>query len=162
MEIKQILDIKQKPSKIYFNNNNTDQKKTLIETEKILLNLEILNIDNNKSYEIKILDLSNKAYLNTEIKSPKNSNTYIIESIYEFIFGKAQKLLIEMKIKEKTNQTTHKVEISIGQLIGNNRKDNNKKNQIFQFEGINEVLSKKAEKLKNKEKFLLTHFKLRN
>ena len=161
MEIKQILDIKQKPSKIYFNNNNTDQKKTLIETEKILLNLEILNIDNNKSYEIKLLDLSNKKYLDTTIKIPENSNEYIIESIYEFIFGKNQKLLIEMKIKEKTNQTTHKVEISVGQLIGNNRMDNNKKNQIFQFEGINEELSIKAEKLKSKEKFLVIHFKLR-
>ena len=161
MEIKPISDIKKKLSKIYFN-NNLDQIKTLIEREKILLYLEILNIDKNKSYEIRIIDLSNKEYLNTKIKSPKNKNKYIIESIYEFIFGKEQKLLIEMRIKDKTNQTTHKVEISIGQLIGNNRKDNNKKNQIFQFEGIKEVLSIKAEKLKNKEKFLLTHFKLRN
>ena len=160
MEIKQISDIKQRASKIYFNDMPA-QKKTLIEREKILLNLEVINIDKNKSYDFRIIDLSNHAPLNIQIKDPKNSNKYIIESIYEFIFGKEQKLLIEMKIKEQTKQAIYKEEISVGQLIGNNRMDNNKKDQIFQFEGINEEILIKAEKLKNKDKFLVIHFTLR-
>ena len=124
------MKIKQKPSKIYFNNNNSNEKKTLIEREKILLNLEILNIDANKSYEIRIIDLSNNTPLKINKREPEIIiDEYIIESIYEFIFGKEQKLLIEMKIKEKTNkEEIYKVEISVGQLIGNNREDNNKKN----------------------------------
>ena len=157
------MKIKQKPSKIYFNNNNSNEKKTLIEREKILLNLEILNIDANKSYEIRIIDLSNNTPLKINKREPEIIiDEYIIESIYEFIFGKEQKLLIEMKIKEKTNkEEIYKVEISVGQLIGNNREDNNKNNQIFKFNGIKEELSIKAQQMKNGEDFLTIHFILK-
>ena len=155
------MKIKQKPSKKNFNNNDIDQKKTLIESEKILLNLEILNIQKDKSYEIRIIDLSNNKHLKTNKKISEIINNYIIESIYEFIFGKEQKLLIEMIIKERDKQTIYNVEVSVGQLIGNNRIDNNKNNQIFNFEGLKEELSIKAEQMKNGEEFLIIHFILK-
>ena len=67
-----------------------------------------------------------------------------------------------MKIKEKTNkEEIYKVEISVGQLIGNNREDNNKNNQIFKFNGIKEELSIKAQQMKNGEDFLTIHFILK-
>ena len=155
------MKIKQKQSKIFFK-NNIEQKKTLIEREKILLNLEIFNIGKDKSYEIKIIDLTNNTPLKTNKKEPEIiKDEYIVESIYEFIFGKDQKLLIEMKIKEKGMEAIYKVEISVGQLIGNNRMDNNKNNKIFKFEGIKEELSIKAVQMKSGEEFLIIHFILK-
>ena len=156
----EIINIKKKKSYPYFKNLNENQN-YLTEREKIIINIELLNTENDKEYEISLSDESGvNLKCNKLICSEKNNHKYKYNSILDFIFGKEQKILVNMKIKEKNKALTTSTPIKIGQLIGNNKRNKNN-TKILKCKGRKEEIKIKIEKMKKKDLFLIVHFKLK-
>ena len=154
MENFQNINIKKKSSKKYFNINNSNYN---IEKEKLIIYLELINTNPEYFYQLKLFDISNNIPLEIVKNSNNNANKY--QTFLDYYFGKEQKLLLEIKLKNKNNEKKSSLKTSIGQLIGNN--SNQKKGiKIFKLNGLKEQIKIKVEKMKKKEKFLIIFFKL--
>ena len=159
MENKNGFNIKRKQSKIYLKDLNYDDNNNLVKKEKVKIYFELFNIDKDTSYEISVLEKTKNEYLKSNrIKSSEN-NKYKYDSICEYIFGKEQKLSIEIKLKENNKQTTINIPIHIGQLLGNNKKNKNN-TALFKIKGRKEEVKVKLEKMRRKELFLIVQFRL--
>ena len=159
MENKNGFNIKRKQSKIYLKDLNYDDNNNLVKKEKVKIYFELFNIDKDTSYEISVLEKTKNEYLKcNRIKSSEN-NKYKYDSICEYIFGKEQKLSIEIKLKENNKQTTINIPIHIGQLLGNNKKNKNN-TALFKIKGRKEEVKVKLEKMRRKELFLIVQFRL--
>ena len=158
-----ILNIKEKISKKYFdiNKNNSNKENLEREKEKIEIYLELINIEKDYLYELKILEKPNNIPLKTtKINDENNNDKIVLKSIYDYIFGKQQEILIEMKKIDSNNQPNiFSLSTTVGQLIGNNKKSQNK-TKLFKLKDHKEEIRISAQKMKKKELFLIVHFKL--
>ena len=142
MENFQNINIKKKSSKKYFNINNSNYN---IEKEKLIIYLELINTNPEYFYQLKLFDISNNIPLEIVKNSNNNANKY--QTFLDYYFGKEQKLLLEIKLKNKNNEKKSSLKTSIGQLIGNN--SNQKKGiKIFKLNGLKEQIKIKVEKMK--------------
>ena len=158
-----ILNIKEKISKKYFdiNKNNSNKENLEREKEKIEIYLELINMEKDNLYELKLLEKPKNIPLKTtKINDENNNDKIVLKSIYDYIFGKQQEILIEMKKIDSYNQPNiFSLSTTIGQLIGNNKKSQNK-TKLFKLKDHKEQIRIRAQKMKKKELFLIVHFKL--
>jgi hypothetical protein len=85
-------------------------------------------MEKDNLYELKILEKPNNIPLKTtKINDENNNDKIVLKSIYDYIFGKQQEILIEMKKIDSNNQPNiFSLSTTVGQLIGNNKKSQNK------------------------------------
>ena len=138
---------------LYESQDNEENQK-----EKIKLVFNLLNGKKNNSYGIKVLipdkNFCDDSFFSNMVKC-KNSSKINIATYNDcdFIFGKEQKLQIELIVQSKDNKS-YKIYTTIGEIVGS---ENSTK--FFYINGTEETIEVIAQKIRKKN-YLTVHFKL--
>ena len=138
---------------LYESQDNEENQK-----EKIKLVFNLLNGKKNNSYGIKVLipdkNFCDDSFFSNMVKC-KNSSKINIATYNDcdFIFGKEQKLQIELIVQSKDNKS-YKIYTTIGEIVGS---ENSTK--FFYINGTQETIEVIAQKIRKKN-YLTVHFKL--
>ena len=150
--------IKDKQSVYYFKDIESEKA----QTEKIELNFDLINGKPNNSYilHLKNQDLSTNNSITSDsiIISNANQSVNLLKCDFDFSFGKEQKLEVVIEIKDSNNSRNYPINITIGEIIGN---ENSSK--LFYIKGNNEeeILEIRAKKIDKKIKYLTIHFNIK-
>ena len=150
--------IKDKQAKNYFKEIESEAS----QTEKIELNFDLINGKPNFSYtlHLKNQDLSDNNSISSKsiIISNANQSVNLLKYNCDYSFGKEQKLDAYIEIKDSNNSGNYPINMTIGEIIGN---ENSSK--LFYIKGNNEeeILEVKAKKMDKKIKYLTIHFNIK-
>lgn len=150
--------IKDKQAKIYFKDIESEAS----QTEKIELNFDLINGKPNFSYtlHLKNQDLSDNNSISSKsiIISNANQSVNLLKYNCDYSFGKEQKLDAYIEIKDSNNSGNYPINMTIGEIIGN---ENSSK--LFYIKGNKEeeILEVKAKKMDKKIKYLTIHFNIK-
>lgn len=150
--------IKDKQAKNYFKDIESEAS----QTEKIELNFDLINGKPNFSYtlHLKNQDLSDNNSISSKsiIISNANQSVNLLKYNCDYSFGKEQKLDVYIEIKDSNNSGNYPINMTIGEIIGN---ENSSK--LFYIKGNNEeeILEVKAKKMDKKIKYLTIHFNIK-
>ena len=152
------FNIKKKQSKNYFEKYLSQFGNE--NGESIQLHFNLINGQLNNSYRITLKKPDNinfnDSFISDMITCDNFGPTNLFKYSCEYNFGKEQNLKIELFIGNSNSFRCFPISTSIGEIVGN---ENSKK--IFYIEGRDEKLEVKAEKIKNKNKFLTLHFNIK-
>jgi len=150
--------IKDKQAMNYFKDIESEAS----QTEKIELNFDLINGKPNFSYtlHLKNQDLSDNNSISSKsiIISNANQSVNLLKYNCDYSFGKEQKLDVYIEIKDSNNSGNYPINMTIGEIIGN---ENSSK--LFYIKGNNEeeILEVKAKKMDKKIKYLTIHFNIK-
>ena len=155
------FSIKTKPAVKYFKDDKIlyeSQDNEENQKEKIKLIFNLLNGKKNNSYGIKVLipdkNFCDDSFFSNMVKCTNSSKINVATyNDCDFIFGKEQKLQIELIVHSKNNKS-YKIYTTIGEIVGS---ENSTK--YFYINGTEEKIEVIAQKIRKKN-YLTVHFKL--
>ena len=155
------FDIKSKPSIKYFQDNEEpNNKNDPTHKEKIQLIFNLINGIKNYSYSIKLEspenNIGNESF-NSELKKCTDDKLlHLLTSKCDYIFGKEQKLKIEILAIEANQPKTFIINTTIGEIIGS---ENSRK--LFDVGNNTELLEIIGQKSDTKDEYVTIHFELK-
>ena len=156
--------IKLKSSKKHFDTKTNqliyyEEEQNKSNQEKINLVFNLINGTINNIYGLRITNPENDSdeTFMSEMKNCNNSNKFnlIKNYICDYIFGKEQKLKIELIVQQLQGAMAYPIQATIGEIIGS---ENSTK--CFDIVGLGEKIEISGQKLKGHMKFLTIQFKL--
>ena len=158
------FNIKLKSSKKYFDTKTNqlafyDEDQNKSNQEKINLFFNLINGKINNIYGLRIINPENDfdETFTSEMRKCNNSNKFNLVKNYicDYIFGKEQKLKIELVQQLQGSIMAYPIQATIGEIIGS---ENSTK--CFNIVGLGQKIEISGQKLKGHMKYLTIHFKL--
>ena len=155
--MKKDFNIKTKQAINYFQNfTQTDNESS---QKEVQLDINLINAKANNIYGIKLVNCdkpSNDNTLNSKmIKCTNQNKIQLLKYICDYIFGKQQKINLELIVKSSQNSDleTYPIFTSIGEIVGS---ENSTK--YFNFSDTEEKIEVRAQSKKTRMKYLTIHF----
>ena len=143
----------------HFNEDGWEKKKKA-SIEKIQLEFNLINGKINNIYGLRVVnadkDKFDDSFLSDMKKCTDSNFLHLVDYDCDYIFGKEQKLKLELMIRQINGFKSYPLLTSIGEIVGNE-----KSTKCFDIRGLDEKLEVKAKNMKTKMKYLTIHFNLK-